>query len=107
MSDDSIRLILASLEATNAKIEQVRAEVAAQNVAVARLETEVKLRACPSPGACNELLPRILKLEESIRPIQDRIEQVKGARWTLGAMVTAAGFLAGVLGSKLSTLFTR
>lgn len=107
MNDDVLKMLLAAIEQLNAKLEQLRAEVAQQNLAVVRLEEQVKLRQCPDPGACLALAPRVAKLEEAIRPIQDRIEQVKGAKWTLGAMVAAAGFLAGILGSKLSALFFK
>ena len=107
MNDDMMKLLLAAIESQGAKLEQLRAEVAHQSVAVVRLEEQVKSRACPDPGLCLTLAPRLEKLEARIRPIEDRLEQVKGAKWTLGALVTAVGFLAGILGSKLSTLFVK
>ena len=105
MSDDSIKMILAAIETTNAKLEQLRAEVAAHGVSMARLETEVRLRACPAPGACTELLARITVMEAKLRPIEDRIQQIKGARWSAGAIVTGISLLTGALGAKLLHLF--
>ena len=105
MSDDSIRMILAAIEQTNAKLEQLRSEVAAHGVSMARLETEVRLRACPAPGACTELLQRIAVMEARLRPIEDRLQQVKGAKWSAGAMITGVSLLTGALGAKLLHLF--
>jgi hypothetical protein len=105
MSDDSIKMILAAIETTNAKLEQLRAEVAAHGVSMARLETEVRLRACPAPGACTELLARITAMEAKLRPIEDRMQQIKGAKWSAGAMITGVSLLTGALGAKLLHLF--
>jgi len=107
MNDDVLKILLAAIEAQGAKLEQVRAELAQHNLAIVRLEERVKAGACPRPGLCDRLEPRIDALETRLRPIEDRVEQIKGAKWTLGAMVAAAGFLAGVLGSKLSTLLFK
>lgn len=107
MSDDQTRLILAAIAEQGARVEALRSEVAAQNVAMARLETEVKLRACPNPGVCNDLMPRVIRLEGEVRSVADLVQQVKGARMTLAGVVAVGSLLSGALGAKIISAFTK
>lgn len=82
------------------EIKELRDEVHRGNVHVAKLETEFKLRACPSPGRCESLAPEISAIDKRLRVFEDGALQLKGARKATIVMIMVCSALGGAVGAK-------
>lgn len=92
--------VLKCISDLSTEIKELRDEVHKGNVHVAKLETEFKLRACPSPGKCESLSPKVEDVDKRLRVFEDGAMQLKGARKVTIILVMICSALGGAIGSK-------
>lgn len=91
MSDDQIRYLSDSIRSLADKQEATTERMATVGATLARLET---------------IMSALPDLQSRLRAVEEIAQQAKGAKWTLGALMTGAAFLGGGIGAKLVGLFT-
>lgn len=74
------------------------AQINVLTVEFAKLQAEVRLRSCPSPGLCEPLKKTVDDLAQRVRPIEDVIQQGVGMRKTILLLATIGPLLSGFLG---------
>lgn len=96
------------------KIDTLATQVAASNISVAELRTELRLRNCPAPGLCQataDQLSRLVettnkgfeKVHERIDPLEQESQQRVGGMKMLVAAVGIASGVGAFLGWLVQT----
>lgn len=120
---DGVKSAVAAVNVLQNKVETMAVEMGKTNVAVARMEVELKHRSCPAPGTCNTLAEQVGRmdarinvmedairriahmegLEERIKPLEEKFQQLAGARWATGLIFTVGTAAGGVVVWVLQT----
>lgn len=82
------------------ELKDIRNEMHTHNLNVTRLETEFKLRTCPSPGKCEALAPAVESLNKRLRVFEDGALQVKGAKKATIVIIMLCSAFGGAVGAK-------
>lgn len=91
MSDDQIRYLSDAIRTLSDKQDATTDRMAAVGSTLARLE---------------QMMTSLPDLQSRLRAVEEIAQQAKGAKWTLGAIMTGAAFLGGGIGAKVVGLFT-
>lgn len=108
MSSDSENLnahLLDAIRSLTAKVDTLGLQVAASNVQMAELKTEMRIRPqCPKPGACLELEVEIAELHKRLTPLEAKLQQSVGGKRMLYVILTICTALGGIIGAKITKL---
>lgn len=92
MSDDQIRYLSDAIRSLADKQDATTERMANVGATLARME---------------QVMTTLPDLQSRIRDVEQLVQQAKGAKWTLGALITGAAFLGGGIGAKIVGLFTQ
>ena len=91
MNDDQIRYLSDAIRSLADKQDATTEHMANVGATLARME---------------QVMTTLPDLQSRLRDVEQLVQQAKGAKWTLGALVTGAAFLGGGIGAKIVGLFT-
>ncbi len=92
MSDNQITYLLDAIQRLTDKRDETVEKLYELGESLARVE---------------QAMTSLPDLHARLRAVEEIAQQAKGAKWTLGALMTGAAFLGGGIGAKLVGLFTQ